>query len=72
MDAFWQMNPQEGRRTQMLKRFFREESGASMTEYGLLVALIAVVAISAVTALGENITSKFQDVANRIAAAGPM
>ena len=35
------------------------ERGASMVEYGLLLALIAVVALVAVKALGDNVSSRF-------------
>jgi pilus assembly protein Flp/PilA len=35
------------------------ERGASMVEYGLLLAMIAVVAIVAVKALGENVSARF-------------
>ncbi len=42
------------------------EEGASMAEYGLLVALIAAVAIAATTALGEGVRDKFQEVADAI------
>jgi len=54
----------------MLKRFFGEESGASMVEYGLLVALIAVVAIAGVTTVGQNVLATFNDVAGHLVAAG--
>ena len=37
-----------------LVNFCKDESGASAVEYGLLVALIAVVIISAVTLLGQT------------------
>ena len=37
-----------------IKNFFKDESGASAVEYGLLVALIAVVIIGAVTASGDQ------------------
>ena len=50
----------------MLKRFFLDEAGASAVEYGLLVALIAVVIIGAVTTLGTNLSSKFSSVADTI------
>jgi pilus assembly protein Flp/PilA len=50
----------------MLKRFFLDEAGASAVEYGLLVALIAVVIITAVTTLGTNLSSKFNSVATTI------
>jgi len=43
----------------MFKRFFGEESGASMVEYALLVALIAVMLIGALTALQGGIQSVF-------------
>jgi pilus assembly protein Flp/PilA len=46
--------------------FFRDESGATAVEYGLLVALIAVVIITAVTTLGSNLSSKFNRVATAI------
>ena len=39
-----------------------DESGATAIEYGLIAALIAVVIISAVTALGTTIKGKFNDV----------
>ena len=38
------------------------ERGASMVEYGLLLALIAVVAIVAVKALGDSVSGKFSSV----------
>lgn len=42
------------------------EEGATMVEYGLMVALIAVVALVAVTALGANITGIFQRTADTL------
>jgi pilus assembly protein Flp/PilA len=44
----------------------RREEGASAVEYGLLVALIAVVIIVAVTLLGTNVRSTFSEVATSI------
>jgi len=52
-----------------IKRFMTDESGATAVEYGLLVALIAVVIITAVTTLGTNLSSKFNTVAADIGAA---
>ena len=43
-----------------------EERGASLVEYALLVALIAVVCIAAISLLGGNASSKFSSVANSI------
>jgi pilus assembly protein Flp/PilA len=50
----------------MIQKFFREEDGASAVEYGLLVALIAVVLIGAVTALGTQTSTKMQSAADAI------
>jgi pilus assembly protein Flp/PilA len=44
----------------------RNDRGASAVEYGLLVALIAVIIIGAVTLLGGNLATIFQDVADEI------
>ena len=45
-------------------RFHRTEQGASLVEYALLVALIAVVCIAAITLFGQNSSSKFSNVAS--------
>ncbi len=47
-------------------RFGRSERGAALVEYALLVALIAVVCIVAITLLGKNASSKFQNIANSL------
>ena len=46
--------------------FFKDEEGATMVEYGLMVALIAVVCITAVALLGTNLSNKFDCVATTI------
>ena len=46
--------------------FLSNDSGASLVEYGLLVGLIAVVSITAITQLGEEIRGLFQAVANEL------
>jgi len=38
-------------------RFVRDEEGASLVEYGLLLALIAVVCLGAVAILGSSISA---------------
>ena len=40
-------------------RLFEDESGQDLLEYGLLVALIAIVAISAVTSVGVTLRDVF-------------
>jgi Flp pilus assembly pilin Flp len=37
-----------------------------MVEYALMVALIAIVAIAAVTLIGTNVTTKFSEVATSV------
>jgi pilus assembly protein Flp/PilA len=49
-----------------LRARFDDEKGASLVEYALLVALIAVVCIAAVTLLGSNASSKFSSVGTSI------
>jgi pilus assembly protein Flp/PilA len=48
--------------TRFVSQFMSDESGATAIEYGLIAALIAVVIITAVTALGTTIKTKFNDV----------
>ena len=44
----------------------RSERGATAVEYGLMVALIAIVIIAAVTLLGQNISTIFDDAATTV------
>jgi pilus assembly protein Flp/PilA len=44
----------------------RDEEGATMVEYGLLVALIAMVALVGVTTLGTNLKTLYTTVAGSI------
>ena len=48
--------------TKFISKFVRDESGATAIEYGLIAALIAVVIITGVTALGTTIEAKFQEI----------
>ena len=52
-----------------LRARVNSDRGATMVEYALMVALIAVVCIAAVTMLGGNAKSKFSDVGNSIGSA---
>jgi pilus assembly protein Flp/PilA len=56
------------RTMEKLGNFFKDETGAAAVEYGLLVALIAVVIIVAVSSLGSNLKTMFNGVANDISA----
>jgi pilus assembly protein Flp/PilA len=44
----------------------RNERGATAVEYGLMVALIAAVIVTAVALIGTNLTSVFNSVASKI------
>jgi len=44
----------------------RSDRGATAVEYGLMVALIAMVIIAAVTFLGNNLSTLFNDVAVKV------
>jgi pilus assembly protein Flp/PilA len=46
----------------LVSRFRRDEKGASLVEYGLLVGLIAVVCIAAVSLLGSTMSGYFGQV----------
>nr|WP_315470095.1 Flp family type IVb pilin [uncultured Sphingorhabdus sp.] len=50
----------------IIKKIFKNEDGASAIEYGLIAALIAVAAITAMTSLGTNLTNTFNRVATNL------
>ncbi|MGA2027693.1 MAG: Flp family type IVb pilin, partial [Syntrophobacteraceae bacterium] len=45
-----------------IKRFFSDEEGAALVEYGLLVGLIAAVCVAVVTTLGTTISTKINAI----------
>ncbi len=55
-----------------LMRFLKDEDGVTAIEYGLIAALIAVVIIAAVSAVGISLTGIFNTVSTKLdsAAAG--
>jgi pilus assembly protein Flp/PilA len=50
-----------------VRRFIADQSGATAIEYGLIVALIAVVIIGAVTTLGTNLNTNFSTAGSAVA-----
>ena len=46
------------------RRFVRDEEGAALAEYGILIAFIAIAAIVAVTFFGDKIKNKFSQLGN--------
>ena len=50
-----------------LKRFMRGDEGQDLLEYALLVALIALVAVAAITLTGTNVNQIFNNIAAALA-----
>lgn len=55
--------------TVFAKKFLQEEDGVTAIEYGLIAALIAVVIIASVTAVGQNLVRVFQNIATALSTA---
>jgi pilus assembly protein Flp/PilA len=51
---------------QLLLRFYRDESGATAIEYGLIAAGISIAIIVAVNGLGSNLNTVFTSVNNSL------
>ncbi|MBO8169455.1 MAG: Flp family type IVb pilin [Thermoanaerobacteraceae bacterium] len=45
-----------------LKNFYRDEQGQGMTEYGLIIAVVAVLLIGSLVALKDTIAGMFSNV----------
>jgi len=54
----------------MLGRFLKDDSGPTAVEYAVMLALIVVVCITAITALGTNASNTFSNVSLNAAASG--
>jgi pilus assembly protein Flp/PilA len=50
----------------LISRFVRDESGATAIEYGLIAALIAVVIITGVTAVGTGLSTTFNTIQGKL------
>lgn len=49
-----------------IRKLFKNNKGATAIEYGLIAALIAVAAITAMGTLGDNLNTTFNSVANNL------
>ncbi len=47
-----------------MKQFFKRTDGATAIEYGLILALIAIVIVTAITQLGTNVAQSYNNAAN--------
>jgi pilus assembly protein Flp/PilA len=50
----------------LINHFRRDDEGAALVEYGILVGLIAVICVVAVTALGTEISTAFSTIASAL------
>jgi pilus assembly protein Flp/PilA len=49
-----------------MKKFFMNEEGQGMVEYGLIIALVAVVVIGAIAALGGGVGNTFNSIVGNL------
>jgi pilus assembly protein Flp/PilA len=49
-----------------MRKFLKNNKGATAIEYGLIAALIAVAAITAMSALGTKLNSTFNNVSSKL------
>ena len=52
--------------SQFMTRFMKDESGATAIEYGLIAALVAVVLVTALTAMGTKLSGTFTTVSSKL------
>jgi pilus assembly protein Flp/PilA len=52
--------------TNLLKRFARDESGATAIEYGLIAAAIAVAIVAVMQGIGSRLNTTFANVQNTL------
>jgi pilus assembly protein Flp/PilA len=51
---------------QLLRRFIRDETGATAIEYGMIAALIAVAIIASLRLVGGRLGTKFTAISNNL------
>jgi len=50
----------------VIRKFLKNESGATAIEYGLIAALVSIAAIGAMSAMGDQLSGAFNDVETAI------
>lgn len=56
---------------EMIKKLWKDEEGQGMVEYGLIIALVALVAIGGLYLLGPQIEKLFTDVSGELGTTTP-
>ena len=56
---------------QFVRKIFKDKKGATAIEYGLIAALIAVAAITAMQGLGTSLNSTFTSISNSMKGSNP-
>ena len=54
-----------------VQRFLVSEDGPTAVEYAVMLALIVIVCLAAIQAIGQNSSATFQEVANQIGSTTP-
>jgi len=54
-----------------MRKFLKDESGATAIEYGLIAALVSVAIIAMLSLLGNNLNATFKAVADNLASTAP-
>lgn len=54
-----------------MMELLKDDAGQGMVEYGLILALIAVVVVGALATMGGNISSMFTSVAGKLGVTAP-
>jgi pilus assembly protein Flp/PilA len=52
----------------LVRRFIQSEDGPTATEYAVMLALIIIVALTAITTLGQKVTSVFTSTSSKLPA----
>ena len=50
-----------------VERFLKSEDGPTAVEYAIMLALIVIVCLTAIQAVGTNANDRFQDIADELA-----
>ena len=53
-----------------IQRFLASEDGPTAVEYAVMLALIIIVCLATITAVGNNANARFEDVRDALAGAG--